>query len=96
MDQLKVECQSKPTRWRSKQKWALAGVVGSGNLEILLEPKATKKTVMIVLNTSVGGFEQVWRAVLRDFAREHRCGGTNVTINDMGAIPAVVKLLRLR
>lgn len=69
----------------------LVGVVGSGNLEVLVEPgEAARCTVEI--ETSARGFGQIWEAVLRDFHERHPLAGLHVSINDMGATPAVVSL----
>ena len=69
----------------------LVGVVGSGNLEVLLEPAAgTDCTVHI--ETSARGFGSIWEAVARDFHRRHPLAGLRVSIHDMGATPAVVSL----
>ena len=69
----------------------LVGVVGSGNLEVMLEPASgTECTVHI--ETSARGFGPIWEAVVRDFHQRHRLGGVRVSMNDMGATPAVVSL----
>ena len=48
---------------------AHVGVVGSGDLEVLIEPSDTP-TAQVRVRTSVGGYAQVWKAVLdRFFAR---------------------------
>jgi malonate decarboxylase delta subunit len=68
------------------------GVVGSGDLEILIEP-ATGDTAHVLINTSVDGFGTVWKSVLdRFFTRFDAC--VSIEINDFGATPGVV-LLRL-
>ena len=69
----------------------LVGVVGSGNLEVLLEPFAGPDCRFEV-QTSARGFGAIWEAVLRDFHERHRLAGVRVSINDMGATPAVVSL----
>lgn len=69
----------------------LVGVVGSGNLEVLLEP-ATGPVFNVRVQTSARGFEPIWRAVLDDFHSRHDLAGVSVSINDMGATPAVVGL----
>ena len=69
----------------------LVGVVGSGNLEVLLEPAATPDCTFEV-QTSARGFASIWEAVLRDFHARHPMGGVRVSINDMGATPGVVSL----
>jgi malonate decarboxylase delta subunit len=77
-------------------KTVLVGVVGSGNLEVLIEP-AGHPHCEIHIETSARGFQTIWAAVLRDFSERHpRSGqpgtGISVSINDMGATPAVVSL----
>ena len=66
------------------------GVVGSGDLEILLEPSPDERAHVIV-STSVEGFEAVWRNVLdRFFSRFD--AAASIEINDFGATPGVVML----
>ena len=69
----------------------LVGVVGSGNLEVLLEPSAGTECHFEV-QTSARGFGTIWEAVCRDFHVRHGLAGLRVSINDMGATPAVVSL----
>ncbi|OWQ44440.1 malonate decarboxylase acyl carrier protein [Roseateles noduli] len=69
----------------------LVGVVGSGNLEVMLEPQADGDCAVRV-QTSARGFATIWQAVLDDFHRRHDLAGVRVSINDMGATPAVVSL----
>ncbi len=69
----------------------LVGVVASGNLEVLLEADAAGGC-RVAIDTSARGFGPVWEAVLRDFHERHGLSGLRVSINDMGATPAVVSL----
>lgn len=69
----------------------LVGVVGSGNLEVLLEP-AAPPACSVHVETSAHGFGGIWRAVLEDFHARHPLAGVQVSIHDMGATPAVVSL----
>ena len=69
----------------------LVGVVGSGNLEILVEPRDDAGCAFAV-ETSARGFRPIWEAVLHDFHARHAWAGVQVSINDMGATPAVVSL----
>jgi len=71
---------------------ALCGVVGSGNLEILVKPGIEPEACRVRIKTSARGFGETWRAVLDSFATSHPAGGTVIAINDMGATPAVVTL----
>jgi malonate decarboxylase delta subunit len=70
----------------------LVGVVGSGNLEVLLEPAADRSQCHVAVHTSAHGFGPIWEAVLHNFQVQHRLAGVTVSINDMGATPAVVSL----
>ena len=69
----------------------LVGVVGSGNLEVLLEPAAGTQCD-IHIETSARGFGAIWEAVVHDFHQRHPLAGVRVSVNDMGATPAVVSL----
>ena len=69
---------------------AHVGVVGSGDLEILLEPRVGDRADVVV-RTSVDGYREVWSNVLeRFFAR--RPVAAAIEINDFGATPGVVAL----
>ncbi len=70
---------------------AIRGVVGSGNLEVLIVPAAAADCRMIV-HTAARGFRDIWYAVLEAFAAHHPVGRLSFVINDMGATPAVVTL----
>ena len=69
----------------------LVGVVGSGNLEILVEPCASE-TCRFRVETSARGFGVIWEAVVNDFHERHRLAGVQIAMHDMGATPAVVSL----
>jgi malonate decarboxylase delta subunit len=87
---------SKPLRASKDRQWALAGVVGSGNLEVMFERKARSSDEMEChVETSIPGFRSSWLAALADFASHYPVGGTKVTIHDQGAAPVLVNL-RLR
>lgn len=86
METLNFEYEAKERLTRR----AHVGVVGSGDLEVLIEPSNTS-SAQVRVRTSVNGFAQVWKAVLdRFFARfEH---AARVEINDFGATPGTVAL----
>ena len=69
----------------------LVGIVGSGNLEVMLEP-AEGSDCAVRVETSARGFGPIWQAVMDDFHARHPLAGVRVSINDMGATPAVVSL----
>jgi malonate decarboxylase delta subunit len=69
----------------------LVGVVGSGNLEVMLETTPAAHCAVHV-ETSARGFGPIWQAVMDDFHARHPLAGVRVSVNDMGATPAVVSL----
>ena len=69
------------------------GVVGSGDLEILMTPEPAG-VARVRVRTSVDGFDTVWRVVLERFFARHRVAAS-FELNDFGATPGVVTL-RLR
>jgi malonate decarboxylase delta subunit len=69
---------------------AHVGVVGSGDLEILMEPSSDNASHVRV-RTSVDGFARDWKAVLDRFF-SHFDGAVNLEINDAGATPGCVAL----
>lgn len=70
----------------------VVGVVSSGNLEVLLEPKPLGGRCEVGVYTSAKGFGQIWQAVLTDFFARHSLADVSISINDAGATPAVVSL----
>jgi malonate decarboxylase delta subunit len=69
---------------------AHVGVVGSGDLEILLEPTHEQRTEVDIL-TGSDGFQDVWNNVLTRFFNRYPIQA-KVTIQDFGATPGVVTL----
>jgi malonate decarboxylase delta subunit len=70
----------------------VVGVVGSGNLEVLIEPASLDGACIIEVKTAAVGFGATWDAVMRDFHARWQLADARVEINDMGATPAVVSL----
>jgi malonate decarboxylase delta subunit len=69
---------------------AHVGVVGSGDLEVLLEP-AVDNSSHVLIRTSVDGFRETWKAVLDRFFSRYD-GAVRIEINDAGATPGSVQL----
>ena len=69
---------------------AHVGVVGSGDLEVLLEPAAGNSS-HVFIRTSVDGFRETWKAVLDRFFSRYD-GAVRIEINDAGATPGSVQL----
>ncbi|MEW9503174.1 malonate decarboxylase subunit delta [Jeotgalibacillus marinus] len=66
------------------------GVVGSGDLEILIEPTDQSHTE-VTIRTGVTGYKNTWKSVVQRFFTQHDVAA-KVKINDFGATPGVVKL----
>ena len=69
---------------------AHVGVVGSGDLEVLLEPSEGSRS-HVLIRTSVDGFHGTWKAVLDRFFSKYD-GAVRIQINDAGATPGSVQL----
>jgi len=70
----------------------VVGVVGSGNLEVLIEETPLNGACEIQISTAAVGFGPIWQAVIQDFHQRWQLADTRISINDMGATPAVVSL----
>ncbi|MBB5046210.1 malonate decarboxylase delta subunit [Rhodopseudomonas rhenobacensis] len=73
-----------------KARRAHVGVVGSGDLEILMEPSVDGET-RVTIQTSVAGFVDTWKAVVERFLQQHP-EAANIEIHDFGATPGTVAL----
>jgi malonate decarboxylase delta subunit len=76
--------------WQAEGK--LVGVVGSGNLEVMIEPVELDGECVATVSTSITGFGETWKRVLADFMDRHTLSDIKISINDGGATPAVVSL----
>jgi malonate decarboxylase delta subunit len=70
----------------------VVGVVGSGNLEVLIEAITQNGACSIDISTAAVGFGPIWEAVMRDFQQRWQLADVRISINDVGATPAVVSL----
>lgn len=69
---------------------AHVGVVGSGDLEILMSPSGDDKT-HVKIQTSVAGFATTWKAVFERFLAQYP-QAASYEVNDFGATPGTVAL----
>ena len=79
---------------KSVPKRAYVGVVGSGDLEILLEPIEEKKAYVLV-RTRFDGFEQIWKDILDRFFEDNDIA-VKIEVNDFGATPGMVTMRLLQ
>ncbi|MGE8563507.1 MAG: malonate decarboxylase subunit delta [Acinetobacter bohemicus] len=87
MEILKFEfaAGSRPT------KKALVGCVGSGDLEILMQPSQTEKMSIQVV-TSVDGSLKRWENLFERMFSDQTLPAVHIDIHDFGATPGVVRL----
>ncbi|GIN20483.1 malonate decarboxylase subunit delta [Siminovitchia fordii] len=71
-------------------RFSHVGVVGSGDLEVIMKPSDDPKTE-VTIRTGISGYKHTWEAVIQRFFARHDIAAT-VKINDFGATPGVVKL----
>ena len=69
----------------------VAGVVASGDLEVLLEPGLAGRTT-IAVQTSVNGYGGNWKALLERVFGPGTLPAARIEINDNGATPGVVRM----
>lgn len=72
-------------------KKALAGVVGSGDMEALFEPDTAGK-LAISITTSVDGSAPRWQRLFERLAGGCSLPAGRLVIHDFGATPGVVRL----
>lgn len=82
-----------PDATRAIARRTHVGVVGSGDLEILLNPSSSGGA-QVFITTSVNGFQDTWKAVFDRFFSSFD-GAVTIHIHDAGATPGSV-LLRLQ
>ncbi|MBP0588427.1 malonate decarboxylase subunit delta [Paraburkholderia sp. LEh10] len=70
---------------------AIAGVVASGDLEVLLEANNAQRTV-VNITTTVDGKSRIWEAVLERIFGDGSLPAARLEINDSGATPGVVQM----
>ncbi|MFG6150364.1 malonate decarboxylase subunit delta [Halobacillus sp. B23F22_1] len=71
-------------------KKAHVGVVGSGDLEVLVTP-AKEPRIKIKVRTGMTGFNDTWKKVIERFCDQHGVQA-DFQVNDFGATPGVVSL----
>lgn len=70
---------------------AQAGVVGSGDLEALYEPKSDTQ-LRVTVTTSVDGSQTLWQRFFDRLSQLRELPAGQLDINDFGATPGVARL----
>jgi malonate decarboxylase delta subunit len=95
MEHLEFEFPGRPMPTPARTN-AIVGVVSSGNLEVLIEQAPLNGACHVSIDTAVQGYGPIWRSVLADFVGAHALADVRISINDVGATPAVVGLRLLQ
>lgn len=75
--------------------WSHTGVVGSGDMEVLISKRDLGGNIEFKIITPVTGFDDVWKTVMQRFAAESGLCNVFIEINDNNATPFTV-VTRLR
>lgn len=73
---------------------AHVGVVGSGDLEILMEP-SEDDFATVVIRTRFDGYKNIWKSILDKFFSTNNVA-VSFEINDYGATPGMVSMRLLQ
>lgn len=73
---------------------AHVGVVGSGDLEVLMD-KGNNNSSEVLVRTRFDGYKTIWDNILKKFFEENNVC-VNIEINDFGATPGMIKLRLLQ
>src|SRR5687767_15739286 len=73
----------------------LTGVVGSGNLDVLVEPAELGGTCRIEILTAAVGFGPIWQAVLDDFFTRHPLARSEELASELQSLAYLVCRLLL-
>lgn len=92
MEHLEYRMEAPGGKTAAVKPFSLAGVVASGNLEVMLETVPSEKGCVFLIDTAARGFEASWQAVIRDFMERWKPAGLKISINDNAASPSVVSL----
>lgn len=72
--------------------WSHTGVVGSGDMEILMKHADLSGGVEVKIVTPVTGFDHVWEKVINKFVSETKLGDLVIEINDNNSTPFIVSM----
>jgi len=74
------------------REWSHTGVVGSGDMEVLVRRADLDGGVGVKVVTPVRGYDDVWEKVLRRFVCESGFGNVSIYINDNNSTPFVAAM----
>ena len=90
LQEINVSFKQEPGYEKIPEEWSHTGIVGSGDLEVLIRRKDMNGEIKFKVVTPVRGYDEVWEKVLKKFAEQSKLGDAEVEINDNNATPFVV------
>lgn len=92
LHEMNFKVQAKGQIESFSKDWSHTGVVGSGDMEILMKHKDLKGAVEVRIVTPVTGFDDIWKKVLDKFVSESKIGDVRIEINDNNSTPFIVAM----
>ncbi|MGL6199424.1 MAG: malonate decarboxylase acyl carrier protein [Lachnospiraceae bacterium] len=90
LHEINYKFQSEGEYEKFPKGWSHTGVVGSGDMEVLMKQADLSGAVEVKVITPITGFDHVWEKVLDKFIRESKLGDLIIQINDNNATPYIV------
>jgi len=90
LHQIEFSFTSENTPYELPLAWSHTGVVGSGDMEILLRRADLNGAVSAKVVTPMRGFDEIWQKVLARFINESGLANTIIEINDNNSTPFIV------
>lgn len=72
MEHLEFEFNGGSSQSTARRPYSIAGVVASGNLEVMVEPKDLGGKCRFVIDTAAENFGPSWEAVIGDFMERRK------------------------
>jgi len=74
------------------ENWSHTGVVGSGDMEVLIRYEDLGGKAKFKVVTPVRGFDEIWEKVLGRFVADTKLGNAFIQINDNNSTPYIVSM----
>ena len=92
LHEMKFSFQAEGETVSIPKQWSHTGVVGSGDMEVLIRHKELKGEAEFKVVTPVIGFDNIWEKVLKKFVNDTRVGNVFVEINDNNSTPFIASM----
>ncbi len=90
LEEITFSCKAEGTLQTIPESWSHTGVVGSGDMEVLIRREELGGAVNFKVVTPVRGFDALWKKVLERFVMETNLGNASIRINDNNSTPYIV------